>query len=55
MVDEARQRVDADVDADADIRMRFGVYFYAEPVAPKQDAGTTAPTPRAKRGNRRTS
>lgn len=42
MVDEARRRVDADVDADADIRMRFGVYFYSEPVE-----GRPAPTPPA--------
>jgi hypothetical protein len=56
MVDEARQRVDADVDADADIRMRFGVYFYAEPVGAQPSAEEPAPTPpRAPRGIRRSS
>lgn len=34
MVNEARQRVELDADAEADHRMRFGVYFFAEPAAP---------------------
>ncbi len=33
MVSEARQRVEIDSDADSDMRIRFGVYFYCEPVA----------------------
>jgi len=51
IVDEARRRVDADVDADSDIRMRFGVYFYAEPVQPKPPVNATH-TPAAKRSRR---
>ena len=34
MVGEARQRVQMDADADADLRIRFGAYFYSEPMAP---------------------
>jgi hypothetical protein len=41
MVNEARQRVELDADAEADHRMRFGVYFFAEPAA--------APPPPAER------
>lgn len=49
MVDEARRRVDADTDADADIRMRFGVYFYAEPVEPRNKTPAAAPRKRGRR------
>jgi hypothetical protein len=58
MVSEARQRIEADADSDADIRMRFGAYFYAEPVDTKAARRTKAapaeapPSPRAKRSRR---
>lgn len=41
MAVQARGRVDADADADGATRMRFGVYFYAEPLA--DSAGTDEP------------
>ena len=43
MVGEARQRIEADADADSDIRMRFGAYFYSEPVAVAPERGTAEP------------
>jgi len=54
MVDEARRRVDADTDADADIRMRFGVYFHAEPVD-AQPATVERTTHPSGKGSRRSS
>lgn len=36
LVGRARERVEIDMHADADMRMRFGVYFYSEPVTPAQ-------------------
>jgi len=56
MVDEARRRIEADADSEADVRMRFGVYFYAEPVAgkPAQTPAAAAAPAGAKRPRRRT-
>ncbi len=39
VVQQARERVDHDAGGDGDLRMRFGVYFFSEPVA----AATTPP------------
>ncbi len=47
MVGEARQRIEADSDTDSDIRMRFGAYFYSEPVDAKPSS--VPPHPRVKR------
>jgi hypothetical protein len=41
----ARECVDHDAGSEADLRMRFGVYFYSEPVAPAAQ-GTEPPTRR---------
>jgi hypothetical protein len=55
IVGEARERVDADADTESDVRMRFGVYFYSEPVKRPPEASrttkptTSAPAPRGKR------
>jgi hypothetical protein len=41
-VSEARQCVAADAEADSNIRMRFGVYFYSEPVKQPSAPATLA-------------
>jgi hypothetical protein len=53
MVNEARQRVELDADAEADHRMRFGVYFYAEPVTAPQPQAARDEAPPAKRSRSR--
>lgn len=53
MVSEARQRIEADADTDSDIRIRFGAYFYSEPVAPPPPAApATTPVARKARPRR---
>ena len=52
MVSEARQRVESDADADSDIRIRFGVYFYSEPVRAPKAAGAPDGAKGAPRDNR---
>ena len=47
MVDAARDKVDAESGRGGDHRMRFGAYFYSEPVVPP------APPPVPSRGGRR--
>ena len=42
MVSEARERVEADSQANANTRMRFGVYFYSEPVGHSPEPPLTA-------------
>ncbi|MCX9155371.1 DUF6502 family protein [Niveibacterium sp. 24ML] len=37
MVEEATRRCEEDTAAEADRRMRFGMYYYAEPTTPKED------------------
>lgn len=57
MVTKARERVDHDAQGEGDLRMRFGVYFYSEPVhapaVPAPDRQTNAPSARSVRNRKK--
>jgi hypothetical protein len=54
VIGQARRRVEHDIESDGDRRLRFGAYFYSEPVP---ELGTVAPAATApvKRRRRRRS
>jgi Family of unknown function (DUF6502) len=57
VVNQARAQVDHDMDTDGDQRMRFGVYFYSEPVrdaAAPPESTRVKPSPRRRRAPART-
>jgi hypothetical protein len=54
MVTQARDRVDLDSAGDGNLRMRFGAYFFSEPVkAPAKPAAPRRPGPRQPQGRTR--